>query len=62
MCKKEARVQGKTLDRVDFMEFDPGIDANINAMETRIIKQEGGIGLDSNLLNQRNAPSTPGKN
>ncbi len=60
--KKEAKVQGKTLERVDFMEFDPAVDANVNAMETRIIKEEGGIGPDSNLLNQRNAPSTPGKN
>ncbi len=30
----------------------------INAQETRIIKENGGI---ENLLNQREAPKTPGK-
>jgi hypothetical protein len=59
---KEGKVAGKTLQKVDFYEFDKAVDASVNAQETRIIKAEGGIGPDSNLLNKRNAPSTQGKN
>lgn len=53
--KKGAKVQGKTLKKVEFHKFDPVKDKSINAMERRLIKEERGV---KNLLNQRNAPST----
>ncbi len=59
---KPAKTPGKVLEKVEFYEFNPSVDASINAMEKRMIKAEGGITPESNLLNQRNAPSTAGKN
>lgn len=59
---KPAKTPGKVLEKVEFHEFNPAKDANVNALETRMIKAEGGISPESNLLNQRSAPSTTGKN
>lgn len=59
---KPTKTPGKVLEKVEFYEFNPSVDASVNAMEKRMIKAEGGINPESNLLNQRNAPSTAGKN
>lgn len=59
---KPAKSPGKVLERVEFHEFNPAKDANVNALEARMIKAEGGISSESNLLNKRSAPSTAGKN
>jgi hypothetical protein len=63
--KAPAKAPGQsmsTLKKVELIEHNPAIDASVNAMEARIIKQSGGIGADSPLINKKAAPSTPGKN
>lgn len=59
---KAPNQSSSTLEKVDLIEFNPKVDININAMETRIIRESGGIGPESDLINTKAAPSTPGKN
>ena len=63
--KASAKAQGQsmsTLKKVELIEYNPAVDASVNAMERRIIKESGGIGEGSPLINKKAAPSTPGKN
>jgi RHS repeat-associated protein len=58
---KPPKTTGKVLEKVEFHEFNPAKDANVNALESRIIEESGGVRSDK-VLNQRAAPGTAGKN
>lgn len=58
---KPPKTTGKVLEKVEFYEFNPSVDANVNALESRIIKESGGVRSEK-VLNQRAAPATAGKN
>ncbi|WP_310560434.1 RHS repeat-associated core domain-containing protein [Flavobacterium sp.] len=58
---KPPKTSGKTLEKVEFYEFNPAKDANVNALESRLLEEAGGVASDK-VLNQRAAPSTAGNN